>query len=352
MNKRYLMVRAMTSQEIHFKEFFDNNIVAVGWSRVHFEEHDNYDNLRDAVRKEYYSDKSGRLISKKLNECIRFKKIKAGDRIIIPYYSGIALAIAEKEELYSEEAYNIDLSNQHRVSFLNKNGIIFSVPRNNLSEGLQRRLRVPGMCVSDLSEFSEEIDKLFENPETYSYSGEAKQKEDALRKEFMQELLNNIQGGKTNLQTGGIGMEHLIKELFECEGYCARVLAKTTFEGSADADIEAWRDDAFSSIRIYAQVKHHGGYSGRKGIDQVIKAIEQIRMEKGEEYKGIFITSARVSDDDKKYAEDNNIAVIDGERIVEIITSNLSQLSKTTITKLGVVMVPSIFNLTPVEKNK
>ncbi len=344
MDKQYLMVRAMTSQEIHFKEFFDNSIVAVGWSSVRFSDYDNPEDLREAVRKYYYSEKSGPLVSKNLNECVRFKKIKTGDKIIVPYYSGIALAIAEKEELYSDNALQIDLANQHRVSYLYKEGTVLSVPRNNLSEGFQRRLRVPGMSVSDLSEFSDEIEKLFENPEAYSYSGAAKQKEDALQKEFMQELLRNIQGGKTNLQTGGIGMENLIEELFKCEGYSAKVLPKTSFKGSADADIEAERCDDFSSIKIYAQVKHHGGYSGREGINQIIQAI-QTRIEKGEEYRGIFITSASVSKDDKKYAEDNNITVIDGEQLVEIITSNLSRLSKNTITKLGVVMVPSIFNL-------
>ncbi len=344
MNTQFLMVRAMTSQEVHFKEFFDNSIVAVGWSRVRFIESDSPEGLKAAVRAEYYSGKSGPCVSKNLNECIRFKKIKKGDKIVVPYYSGIALAIAEGGALYSEEASEIDLSNQHKVSYLYKDGIILSVPRNNLSEGLQRRLRVPGMSVSDLSEFADEIEKLFENPEVYSYSEEAKQKEDALQKEFMHELLRNIQGGKTNLQTGGIGMENLVKELFECEGYNARVLAKNSFEGYADADIEAWRDDAFSSIKIYAQVKHHGGYSGRKGINQVIQAIK-VQIENGEEYKGVFITSACVSEDDKKYAEDNDIAVLDGERIVEIVASNLNRLSKATVTKLGVVMVPSIFKL-------
>ncbi len=344
MDKQYLMVRAMTSQEIHFKEFFGNSVVAVGWSSVNFSDYNTAEELREAVREAYYFDKSGPHVGMNLNECVRFKNIKSGDLIIIPFYSGIALAVAENEECYSDKALAIDLANQHKVSYLFKDEAVLSVPRNNLSEGLQRRLRVPGKTVSDLSEFSEEIEKLFSTPESYSYSGEAKQKEDALQKQFMQDLLSNIQGGKTNLQTGGIGMENLIKELFECEGYNARVLAKTSFKGSADADIEAWRDDSFTSIKIFAQVKHHGGYSGRGGIEQIIQAVEA-RNNSGENYKGIFITSAKVTDEDKKYAEDNSISVIDGERIVEIITSNLDRLSKSTIKKLGIVMVPSIFNL-------
>lgn len=138
-------------------------------------------------------------------------------------------------------------------------------------------------------------------------------------------------------------MERLITELFECEGYTARVLSKTSFKGSADADIEAEHDDSFTSYTIYAQVKHHVGYSGRKGIDQIIKAIEE-RNSNGEECKGVFITTALVTEDNQKYAENNGIIVIDGNSIVDIIVSNINKLSEDTVNKLGIVMVPSILN--------
>ncbi|WP_035764962.1 restriction endonuclease [Butyrivibrio sp. NC2002] len=341
MDKQYLMVRAMTSQEIHFREFFDNSVVAVGWSQINFTDYSDRELLKEAVKEEYYFDKSGPHVAMNLNECARFSGILAGDLIIVPYYSGIALAIAESEALFSEKAAEIDLGNQHKVSYLYKDGDILSVPRNNLSEGLQRRLRVPGMSVSDLSEFSDEIEKLFSHPDSYSYSNEAKEKEDALQKQFKKDLLKNIQNGKTNLQTGGIGMENLVKELFECEGYYARVMAKTSFKGSADADVEAWRDDAFASIRIFAQVKHHSGTTGNEGIRQIVKVIES-KVIAGENCKGMLITSAKISEEDARIAEDNNIDVVDGDRLVEIIYSNLGRLSKGTLDKLGVVMVPSV----------
>ena len=165
--KQYLMVRAMTSQENHFREFFDNSVVAVGWSSVNFTDYDTPEELREAVKESYYPNYIGSNVTMKLNECMRFKRIEIGDLIIIPYYSGIALAVAEKEEQYSDNAVEIDLANQHKVSYLFKDKEVLSVPRNNLSEGLQRRLRVRGRAVSDLSEFFEEIDFLFSNPESY-----------------------------------------------------------------------------------------------------------------------------------------------------------------------------------------
>lgn len=344
MDKQYLMVRAMTSQEIHFREFFDNSVVAIGWSDIDFTQYGDREELIEAITSRYYVGKRGPQVSRNLNECRRFKRINAGDLIIIPYNNAIALAEAEAGELYSKKAWEIDLANQHKVAYRYKDGAILSVPRKNLSEGLQRRLRVPGSTVLDLSEFSDEIDKLFADPESYSYSSEAQQKEDALTAVFKQELLKNIQSGKTNLQTGGIGMEQLVRELFTCEGYTAQILPKSEFEGSADADIKAWKGDYFSSVSIFAQVKHHGGFSGRHGIDQVIEAVK-LRKEQGEDFQGVFVTSAKVSKADEDYARDNNIMVIDGEKLVDIIYFNIDKLSDATKKKLGIVMVPSIFNL-------
>ncbi len=338
MARQYLMVRAMTSQPIHFETFFKNSIVAVGWSDIDFSEYEDAE-LREKVKKRYYIDRTGPLVSKNLNECIRFKNIQKGDYIIVPYYSGIALCVAKGKTVYSENAYDVDLANQQKVDYRYKDGKVLSVPRNDLSEGLQRRLRVPGMSVSDLSEFSDEIDKLFDNPETYSYSGEVKEKEDELQSQFKENLLNNIRKGKTNLQTGGIGMEYLVKELFECEGYTAKVLPKNKFSGKSDADIEAEYEDSFLAFNIYAQVKHHDGYSDREGINQVIGALED-----KPDYYGYFITSGLVSSEDRKYADMNNITVIDGDGLVDIIFRNIDKIKVDTKKKLGIIMIPSILS--------
>ena len=74
-----------------------------------------------------------------------------------------------------------------------------------------------GVTVADLTQFSDEINKLFAKPEEYSYSNETKKHVDEMQEKFCKDLLFNIQNGKTNLRTGGEGMEHLIKELFECQ---------------------------------------------------------------------------------------------------------------------------------------
>ena len=71
--------------------------------------------------------------------------------------------------------------------------------------------------------------------------------------------LENLQKGKSNLQTGGIGLENLVCEIMQCEGYESKILAKNKFQGKADADILAIKEDSFMSKKIFVQVKHHNG---------------------------------------------------------------------------------------------
>ena len=167
------MVRAMLSREEDFKIFFENNVVAVGWSRIDFSSFSDVDELKKAVRGAYYAqkDKAPHVISKNLNEVERFKQMQKGDRVIVPFYSYIVLAEMEDQEIYSKKAFPQDLSNQRRVSYRYENGKILKIPRNELSEGLQRQLRVRGNTVSDLLEFKEEIERIFQR-KSYSYSQE------------------------------------------------------------------------------------------------------------------------------------------------------------------------------------
>lgn len=342
-DKKYYMVRAMLSREEDFKIFFENNVVAVGWSRIDFSSFSDVDELKKAVRGAYYAqkDKAPHVISKNLNEVERFKQMKKGDRVIVPFYSYIVLAEMEDQEIYSKKAFPQDLSNQRRVSYWYENGKILKIPRNELSEGLQRRLRVRGNTVSDLLEFKEEIERIFQR-KSYSYSQEMRDIEQKELEKLKSGLLHQIQNGKTNLQTGGIGLENLVCELMKCEGYEAEVLPKNKFTGQADADIRAIKKDSFMSKKIFVQVKHHSGYSGRHGIEQIINVLA---LKEYEEYDGCFITSAMVTDDARKLADKNGIEVMDGNRLVELIINNLDKLSETTKRLLGICVIPHMASI-------
>lgn len=338
--RNYYMVRAMNSNQEDFDIFFKNNVVAVGWSRVNFSKEADSESLRQKVWEEYYknAEKQQNTISRKLNEVERFKTIKKGDFIIVPYNSNIVIAEALDEEIYSEESKDLDLANQREVSYRYQDGKLLVIPRTNLSEGLQRRLRVLGNSVSNLYEFKEEIEEIFRTP-SYSYSKKMKEVENIELEKLKKGLLENIQRGKTNLQTGGIGLENLVCEIMKCEGYDSKILAKNRFKGNADADISAIKEDSFMSKKILIQVKHHHGESGSYGIQQIVKALED---EYYRDYEGYFITSGFISEETRKIAKENNIKVIDGKRLVDIIIKNLDKLSVNTKVLLGICRIPSI----------
>ena len=340
MDRNYFMVRAMSSKEEHFKAFFDNSVVAVGWSDIDFSKENTAAELRQKVYERYHQNtaKTSSNVSRQLNEVERFKGIKKGDIIIVPYYSYITIAEAEDREIYSEEDKKLDLANQRRVSYRYKDKELYVIPRSDLSEGLQRRLRVRGTTVANLYEFKDEIECIF-TEEAYSYSKKIQEKEEEMLRDFKEKLLKNIQTGKTNLQTGGIGLEKLVKEIMECEGYSAKILPKNGFEGSADADIHAFKEDYFNSTKIFVQVKHHSGYSGDWGIQQLLAVLKR---EEYKEYKGWFITSALVSEEVRREAAENDIEVVDGNALVDLVTEHFNFLSETTKRQLGICSIPRI----------
>lgn len=338
--RQYFMVRAQRSMKEDFDVFFGENVVAVGWSDVDFTQYDTAVELRAAVRTEYYdgSEVAPRMLSKYLNETERFKSIVPGDRILVPYMSSIAIAEALDEELYSPGAYKRDLSNQKRVRYHVENGEIVAIPRNALSEGLQRRLRVPGGTILNLYEFKDEIDALFEQKQ-FSLSKAIREQEQRAEEQFKKELLERIQRGKTFLQAGGQGLEELVCELMECEGYEAKVLGKRTFREGADADVSAIRSDSFGEHAILAQVKHHSGFSSEFGIEQLKGALEDDRFSG---HDGWFITSGMVGDEARKVAENAGIKVMEGPDLVSLILLHVDGLSLTTRNKLGIGSIPML----------
>ncbi len=342
MNRNYFMVRAMNSQVKDFNVFFENKVVAVGWSEINFSgfQKTEGNKLKEEVRKVYYSSKDWHppLVGKKLNEVKRFHTISKGDFIIIPYWNSIRLAIAKDEHIYSKEAYELDLANQIKVDYLLTKDDFKTIPRNSLSEGLQRRLRVRGSTVSDLYEFRDEIEQIFEK-ENYSWTSAYEEKENELIDSLKSKLFKNIQNGTTNLTTGGIGLEHLVKELFECESYHANVLAKTAFPEYGDADVLAVKSDKFQETKILIQVKHHSGYTNNWGLEQ-LKKIKEISAY--EDYKFMLVTSAKISKEIKEQADILDIVTVDGLELIDWIFENIDNLNIGTKTKLGISSVPQI----------
>lgn len=333
------MVRAMHSQPNDFELFFGHSVVAVGWSDIDFTEYiGREDELIARVKEEYYAkpDLWPPSVGRQLNQVSRFMALMPGDRVLVPYYDGVCLATVIGVRSFSPESIELDLSNQITVDYQFDHAKQRRViPRNSLSEALQRRLRVRGSTVSDLNEFAGEIEDMF-NSADYSWSSQQAQQEEQVKQMFRTELLQRIQAGFTNLRTGGLGLEHLVKDLFIAEGYKATVLDKRHFK-EGDADVEAKRTDQFQTTRILAQVKHHSGTTNKDGLEQ-LKAIQQ----SGEEVDTLFvlITTASLPQEVQQEAELRGVQTMDGEEFADWVVAHLHHLKPEIVSKLGISSVP------------
>lgn len=346
MGRNYYMVRAMDSSEKSLGVFVQNEVIAVGWSQVDFSSFANdYDKLRGRVEEEYYSQKESRptpsALGRKLAQIQRFAQIKHGDYVIVPYHSSIILATATDEKIYSQQDIADDLANQIRVKYVRtKSGELRKVPRSELLEGLQRRLRMPGSTVLDLSKFSEELDRIFaEHPTSFTeiYSENI----DKQIENFKSTLLSSIVDGETRVKTGGLGFEELVKELLECEGYDeVKILPKTKYLKGADADIVAIkRDPLLGEQKFLLQVKHHSGVTDDYGVRQLIAARETGK-EVADYY--ILISSASIDPKAQELADAQDIYCMDGYALRDWIYANCSKLSHETRARLNISLVPQV----------
>ncbi len=322
-------------------ELIEKSIVGIGWSDHIFADKADAKEAIEAIDKDYGIGRWG-------NQIRRFFNIQDGDIIVAPLPYSIAIGRATGPIFADPSYYQDDKVNQRHVAFtMNSEGKIIRFPRNDFSEAFQKRIRVRGMTVNDLTEFSGEIVRALEAAEkgtdfswSYLIGEEITKKQDA----FKSELLANIQSGKTNLQTGGIGLEHLVKELLILDGYQAKVMSKQAMGGFADADVKASRTDRCARIDILVQVKHHHGYSSSYGIAQLL----EIKKQADSAYAThdlVFLTSASVTNELLDNATKEGITVIDGEGLVDWIAEKIDQLSTPTKQALGICNLPTIVQL-------
>ena len=335
------MVRAYEDQ---FNEFFDNDVVAVGWSYVNFSVFNDTERLVDEVIRQYdyLNNLNPSTRGRTLNQIRRFKSIQKGDKILVPYYSNVCLAEALGEEIFKQEIQDSqDQSNQHKVNFhRDQNANITSIPRYNLSEGLQRRLKMPGGIVVDLGGFADEIEFLFQG---YDFDASFDKKRNDEIVKFKRILLEKIKSGKTLLQTGGVGLEQLVQKLLEFDGYNARIQGKSNFPGFADADIIATKEDRFSPNKLLVQVKHHEGITDSWGAKQLLGIIES-NKDFFSEYTLVLVTSAEPAKELIDTCEKHEIVLYSGNDLADWIFESLPKMDFATKKKLYLSDIPIIIS--------
>jgi len=321
------------------EELVERGLVGVGWSEFRFDQISNAENAIQAIIDEWGS------VRRWANQIRRFYAIRDNDVVVAPVPYAVAIGIATGGLLFDDASVAVDRPNQRRVNFpRDAEGRVITIPRTSFSEAFQRRLRVQGMTVNDLDEFADEIQVArasLSSGADYTWQNQVLAQMSKQQDEFKKNLLENIRSGRTNLRTGGVGLEHLVRELLEAEGYKARVLSKRQFGTYADADVQASRTDRCASVKLLVQVKHHHGFSNEHGIQQ-LEEIRNAHVGEYDDHQNVFVTSAAVSDELRKAAELANVTVLAGLELADWISEQIGRLSPETKLALGVYEVPAV----------
>jgi restriction system protein len=307
------------------------NLAGYGWPQVNFSEAEDAASLMAL-----FADK-GLDTGRQRNQMKRFFSIQEGDIVVVPLHRAAAFGIATGTRSYAKGvAYG-----ENRIGveyFRHEDGSVVRVPRSELPEALSTRLKIR-MSVVSLAEFKDDIVRIIhqiKDSGAARFDSHIQQLEADALTSLREQLLNNIRAGKTHLESGGIGLEKLVAELLHTEGYATKILAKTAFEGSADADIEAFREDRFTSNKLLIQVKHHTGNTGQHALRQLQQLDDEDGLQKW------LITTGYVQQELVEEAEGQGIGVMDGERFAEWVVERASQLSQKTLNRLGLSTGPSL----------
>jgi len=326
--KKYLMVRSPEA-------LINDNKIGYGWKKINFASHDNINSLIKEI-----IDTNGS-IGRMTNQVKNYFNLKKDDIVIVPLGKSIAIAKVLGEKLFEPSFTGGHGANQIRVEFFRKENKIIRISRSTLKQNLESRLKLR-TTIGDLSRFSEEIEHLIQNLNSYGnfeVDNSYQEKSNFYEKEFKNDLLNALCKGNTRLKAGGRGLEELVRELLKIEGYSqVDILDKKNGEGIADVDIQATSDNNPFLKDILVQVKHHNGETSAHAIKQLIAYEDEANSNA---YKWV-VTTGNISDQSKLLAEENQINIMEGEQFVDWIYTNLNKLSIKTKANLGIVDVPKL----------
>tara|TARA_R110001592_G_scaffold344760_1_gene636276 strand:- start:4681 stop:5664 length:984 start_codon:yes stop_codon:yes gene_type:complete len=300
------------------------NLAGYGWPQVNFSEAEDIAGLMAL-----FADK-GINPGRQRSQIKRLFSIQEGDIVVVPLNRAVAFGVATGKRSYAKGVgYG-----ENRIGveyFRHEDGSVVRIPRSELPEALSTRLKIR-MSVVSLGEFKDDIIRIVNQIQDTGgarFDSHIQQLEAEALASLREQLLNNIRVGKTNLASGGIGLEKLVAELLRTEGYVAKVQAKTACEGNADVDVEAFRNDRFTSSKLLIQVKHHSGNTGHHALHQLQP------LDNEDDAQRWIITTGDVQQELVEEAEGQGIGVMDGEQFVDWILERGDSLSQATLNRLG-----------------
>ena len=321
------------------RKLISEDTIGYGWSNVIFSD---YPDIKVLFEQGFKGKEKS--IGRKAKQIKLFYNLKKDDLVVLPFSGSIAIAVVQGNKSYEKGIKHAE--NRIAVDYLkDKNGKMF-IPRACLSTALQARLRLR-TTLADLGSFTEEIEghvSAIKNGEILTWDEGMEKKAAKAEDSFKKSLLARLKkGNEISLSAGGHGLEELVKELYEIEGYEAKIQAKNKSSGVEDVDIIATRENDLSPIKekLFIQVKHHRGSTKGHGVNQL--SAYNLDLECFE-YSNccfkILITTAKFEEAALQKAIAKNIETIDGEKLVDLIYDKLDKLSVKTRLSLGISSIP------------
>lgn len=312
-------------------ELINQGYAGIGWGQFVLCEFKNAEALFQHIQATNQS------VGRSGNQLRRFVEVKQGDIIVVPAPARIYIGIATGEKQFCPDKPWGE--NQIEVEFpADSDGEPISIARKDLKNGLQSRLRIR-MTVADLDYFKDEIVELYNNIKhnvsSAALSGINKRRGEILE-QFKEQLLTNLRQRNHYLEAGGQGLEYLVKELLEIEGYTADIPSKQSHEVGVDVDIQAQSRNPFITQELLIQVKDHSGFTNKHGIDQIYK------VRQGDDCYRWLISLGDFDEAVSRYADSLGVRLMNGADFVEWIAELWQELSPVTQQKLGIVAVPQL----------
>lgn len=315
------------------KALIKHGLAGYGWPQVNFS---NYSSSHALIEEFTRQDIN---VGRRTRQIKRFFAISKGDIVVIPLHKAVAIGYATGEKSYAQGVNYGE--NRIGVRYLrHEDGTLVHIPRDQLVGALSAKLRIQ-TAIASLNDFRNEIiEKIGELEKGENGVSTLASRMQALEEEQRQalktELLANIQHGKTYLSSGGRGLERLVEELFQTEGYTTIRFATTAHPGRSDADIEAIRVDRFMHHRLLVQVKHHRDDTGFHAVKQ----LAALNVE--DDAQRWVITTGNISQNIKDKADAEDVQLMPGEELVDWLIDQLPLLSRQTRNQLGLSSLPSL----------
>lgn len=192
--------------------------------------------------------------------------------MVVPSGKSLSIGVVKGEKVFKPEWEN-RACNLVSVEFYMSKGSVFKIKRGDLLQKLESRLKVK-TAIADLVKFQDEIreiiDSISEDEDIYQSCNIYTKHVKAAEKNFKDELLQSIRNETIRLSAGGNGLERLIKELLEIDGYKAKIKTKKQSPDIADIDIEAKKEGRFFKTCLLIQAKHHRGETDGHGLKQLM----------------------------------------------------------------------------------